>query len=203
MDKIESKEALQEGSAFGKSTVQKDGLSSQYCGIKYDLVGKIVEGTQLTRKTIVRILQGIREDVFAQFKINPEDYISTIYVDWVIFPPGEITAEAIYDSIPENSKKPSKEEFIDRYNTIKETNPVQFIKGEGNFKSYFGATYSNGITVFENTYWGNALYVIYEDWTEITKKSRSELLRLNPSERKFERIIHNKNWKEIFKRAIQ
>lgn len=75
MDKIESKEALQEGSAFGKSNVQRDSLSAQYCGIKYDLIGKIVEGTQLTRKTVVRILQGIREDVFGQFKINPEDFI--------------------------------------------------------------------------------------------------------------------------------
>ena len=39
------------------------------------MIGKIVEGTQLTRKTVVRILQGIREDVFGQFKINPEDFI--------------------------------------------------------------------------------------------------------------------------------
>ena len=75
MDKIDSKEALQEGSAFGKSNVQRDSLSAQYCGIRYDLIGKIVEGTQLTRKTVVRILQGIREDVFGQFKINPEDFI--------------------------------------------------------------------------------------------------------------------------------
>jgi len=75
MDKIDSKEALQEGSAFGKSNVQRDSLSAQYCEIKYDLIGKIVEDTQLTRKTVVRILQGIREDVFGQFKINPEDFI--------------------------------------------------------------------------------------------------------------------------------
>ena len=75
MEKIESKEALQEGSAFGKSIVQRDSLSAQYCGIKYDLIGKIVEGTQLTRKTVVRILQSIKEETFAQFKINPEDFI--------------------------------------------------------------------------------------------------------------------------------
>lgn len=75
MDKIESKEALQEGSAFEKGIVQRDNLSNQYCGIKYDLIGKIVEETKLTRKSVVKILKGIREDVFNQFKENPEDFI--------------------------------------------------------------------------------------------------------------------------------
>lgn len=44
--------------------------------VEYDLIGKIAQGTNLTRKTVVKILQGIRPDVFAMFKINPEDFIS-------------------------------------------------------------------------------------------------------------------------------
>lgn len=44
--------------------------------VQYDLVGKIAQGTNLTRKTVVRILQGIRPDVFAMFKVNPEDFIT-------------------------------------------------------------------------------------------------------------------------------
>lgn len=43
--------------------------------VTYDLVGKICYGTKLTRKTVVKILQGIRSDVFAMFKRNPEDFI--------------------------------------------------------------------------------------------------------------------------------
>ncbi len=42
----------------------------------YDLIGKICMGATLTRKTVVKILQGIRADVFAMFKINPEEFIS-------------------------------------------------------------------------------------------------------------------------------
>ncbi len=42
---------------------------------KYDLVGEIVKNTQLTRKTIVAILSGIREHKFSMFKTNPEDFI--------------------------------------------------------------------------------------------------------------------------------
>lgn len=42
----------------------------------YDLIGKICQGTTLTRKTVVKILQGIRSDKFAMFKNNPEEFIS-------------------------------------------------------------------------------------------------------------------------------
>lgn len=42
---------------------------------QYDLIGKICQGTSLTRKTVVKILKGIRPDVFAMFKRNPEDFI--------------------------------------------------------------------------------------------------------------------------------
>ncbi len=44
--------------------------------VKYDLVGKIAEGTKLTRRTVARILGGIRPDTFAMFKNNPEEFIT-------------------------------------------------------------------------------------------------------------------------------
>lgn len=75
MEQINSKDALKEGTAFAKGKIQKEVLGVQDYGIKYDLIGKLVEATKLTRKSIVRILQGIREDVFNQFKMNPEDFI--------------------------------------------------------------------------------------------------------------------------------
>ena len=44
--------------------------------VEYDLIGKICQGATLTRRTVVRILKGIRADKFAMFKINPEEFIS-------------------------------------------------------------------------------------------------------------------------------
>ncbi len=49
---------------------------SSHSSIKYDLVGKIAEATQLTRATIVSILSGVTKPVFAQFRTNPESFIS-------------------------------------------------------------------------------------------------------------------------------
>ncbi len=46
--------------------------------IKYDLIGKVSEGTALTRKTVSAILQGIRTDKFYMFKNNPEEFITKV-----------------------------------------------------------------------------------------------------------------------------
>ena len=46
--------------------------------IKYDLIGKIAEGTTLTRKTSAAILQGLKLDKIGMFKNNPEEFISKV-----------------------------------------------------------------------------------------------------------------------------
>lgn len=44
--------------------------------VKYDLLGKIAENTQLTRKTIAEIFKGMEAAIFGQFKQNPEHFIA-------------------------------------------------------------------------------------------------------------------------------
>lgn len=44
--------------------------------VKYDLLGKLAENTQLTRKTVAAILGGIQPVVFSQFRQNPEHFIA-------------------------------------------------------------------------------------------------------------------------------
>lgn len=46
--------------------------------IKYDLIGKVAEGTVLTRRTVAAILSGIRPDKFYMFKNNPEEFITKV-----------------------------------------------------------------------------------------------------------------------------
>lgn len=78
MNSIESKEALEGGTAFAK---EKTGIYSteQHIAVnhnvKYDLVGKLVEETGLTRKAIIQILTQITPETFGQFKDNPEEFI--------------------------------------------------------------------------------------------------------------------------------
>ena len=44
--------------------------------IRYDLIGKIAEGTVLTRNTVAEIIKGLRIDKYAMFKYNPEEFIA-------------------------------------------------------------------------------------------------------------------------------
>lgn len=78
MEKISSKENLTSGTAFRKTgTSNQDSNTKIHASncIKYDLVGKLVSETGLTRKNIVEILTGIEKSVFEQFKDNPEEFI--------------------------------------------------------------------------------------------------------------------------------
>jgi type III restriction enzyme len=76
MTDIESREQLQQGAAFVKeeNEVYKAELLSS-TAVKYDLVGKVVAETGLTRKAVVSILRGIDKVVFGQFANNPEEFI--------------------------------------------------------------------------------------------------------------------------------
>ena len=78
MEQIESKEELEKGKAFIKeqnATYGSDKKITVNSSVKYDLIGKLVEATGLTRKDIVKILTGIEKPVFDQFKDNPEEFI--------------------------------------------------------------------------------------------------------------------------------
>ena len=78
MDKIKSKDSLLDGSAFSKSKSSTYDSSKQIrvgSSVKYDLIGKLVGETGLTRKAVVAILTGIEKPVFEQFKFNPEEFI--------------------------------------------------------------------------------------------------------------------------------
>ncbi len=79
MKSIQSKDKLLSGEAFVKETTNSaDAISKVVANsnVKYDLIGKVVEETNLTRKAVVAILQGIDKNVFDQFKDNPEEFIS-------------------------------------------------------------------------------------------------------------------------------
>ena len=74
--RLTSREQLEQGQAFVKRHNDQDAADRVALGnVRYDLVGKLVEETGLTRATIAAILQGIAPLVFAQYKLNPEDFI--------------------------------------------------------------------------------------------------------------------------------
>jgi len=72
-----SYDQLESGDSFKvKATTTEYNRRSIHSTVKYDLIGKIAEGTQLTRKTIAAILSGVARSTFVLFKTNPESFVS-------------------------------------------------------------------------------------------------------------------------------
>ena len=73
---IRSKEELEAGKAMNVGNTQsitvKEAVAS---GVRYDLVGELVQRTGLKRSSIVKILGGIKAETFGMFRINPEEFI--------------------------------------------------------------------------------------------------------------------------------
>lgn len=76
MDEIKGKDALIKGEAFTKlKNGAKKVDSAINTNVKYDLIGKIVNETGLTRSTVAEILKQIEKVTFDQFHLNPEEFI--------------------------------------------------------------------------------------------------------------------------------
>ena len=76
MESISSKDDLLAGKAFTKEKMENRNISIEASSsVKYDLIGKLVEETGLTRKAVIQILQGIAPNIFNQFQWNPEEFI--------------------------------------------------------------------------------------------------------------------------------
>lgn len=142
-------------------------------------------------------------DVFAK-EATDKDYIDTLQVEWEIFPPGQGNFEKNLQRLISKHRNPSKkiiDIYSDRMEFFEELKPIRYISGTNSFSSYFGAQITKNLVVLENASYGNAIYILFEEWEELSKKSRTELL--NSTDRNFERITHTGNWKNKVRNSIQ
>lgn len=73
---INSKEELEEGRAMQVGTTQNVKVNEAVAsGVRYDLVGELVQRTGLKRSTIAAILTGIKSETFGMYRKNPEEFI--------------------------------------------------------------------------------------------------------------------------------
>lgn len=67
------------GASFGGEKTKTQMLKhAETSSVKYDLVGKIAEGTTLTRRTVTAILKALEAQKLYMFKNNPEEFISKV-----------------------------------------------------------------------------------------------------------------------------
>ena len=131
-----------------------------------------------------------------------DDYLATIYVGWEILPPGKKDANIarILEGIRGTAEVRGK--LIERYTFLESLGPKAIVLGTNSFRRYFGAMFADDLVVFENIEYGNAIYVMGEDWGSLSKLSRLELLS-HARQQYVARIIHAEGWQSKLKAALR
>ena len=122
-------------------------------------------------------------------KMTDEEISRVKTVGWEIFPAGTMErAVAVVLGRIRNSSTVRQKEIQDRATIINQLHPTEFIVGNGMNSRYFGAKFGENLVVFENVDYGNAIYILFDNWEEISQMSRIEILKRH--EKDFIRIIH-------------
>ena len=122
------------------------------------------------------------------------DYIRTLTVSWEVLPPGtrdEAVARLFRGRTPSAKEKAEVEE---RYDFLMSLQPAKFVYGTSGLQRYFGGLLRDDLVVFENIQYGNAIYIMFESWKELSQRTRTELLS-GRFGRNFERVMHGSGWK--------
>lgn len=131
-----------------------------------------------------------------------DDYIKTTHLDWELFPPG--TKDKDIERIVGKSQltEETVSEIEKRYDFLISFNPKELLYGTSGLQRYFGAIIDEDLVVFENTRYGNAMYIMYKNWEKLSSLSRTELMSGKHGD-DFERVVHLKGWEEKVKELIQ
>lgn len=77
--KIEGQQDEQEVTEFGNTKSTSNELTDvSTSSVRYDLIGQVAKGANITRRTAAKILQGLRPTKLALFRNNPEEFIRKV-----------------------------------------------------------------------------------------------------------------------------
>lgn len=133
--------------------------------------------------------------------LSDEELARITSVGWEIFPPG--TLDNVIHTVTDRMHTPTesrKHTIQQRTQALDRLHPSEYIVGQGMNSRYFGAKFGDNIVAFENADYGNALYILFDNWQEISQMSRIDILKRH--ERDYIRIIHKDGWEEKLREAI-
>lgn len=94
-------EQLRGGTGFSVTRNETVQAASARSAVKYDLLGKVSEATDLLRQTVAQILTGIEPAIFDQYRANPEHFISEAARLIKEQKAGHLIEQLVYDPIDE------------------------------------------------------------------------------------------------------
>ena len=199
----------------------RDIIPPKHTEIKIEFIGQDDRGQYVFKFTVDEVLKetqaGFWDDLLVDLNLLQEnvgnhavyptdaslqDYLKSLYVNWEILPPGEMEENVTRILSGVRSSDPQiRQRLMDRWQLLGTLRPKNMVYGTSGFQRYFGAQFADDLVVFENVEYGNAIYIMFEDWPELSQKTRMELLA-GPAD-KFVRIPHQGKWKPKLKAIIR
>jgi hypothetical protein len=136
--------------------------------------------------------------------LSRQEWAASLVVKWSLLPPGNYTPERIYELAYDGRTgrvgSPARAVMLDRIEMIQSTLPGQVVIGTSGSDRYVGFKYRDDLVALENFTYGNALYLMYEDWEPLSQKTRLELLSGNMQG--FDRVVHVGKWRDTFRNLL-
>ena len=124
-------------------------------------------------------------------------------LNWKILPPGDIPWSQLkqeMDPFIRKAPKGNQPVILYRLEMINKYQPDFRAVGHGGFNGYIVSGFKKKkIFTLESIFYGNATYVFGDNWEELSKKTKAEIL--NEKLQK-ERIIHREGWDSNIDRLL-
>lgn len=123
-------------------------------------------------------------------------WLAAQHVPWEFLPPGTRFA-AVLAHFGLSGSSPRMQTMHNRYTEIMKFNPTDVIIGSSGFARYIGFKFRDDLVAFENLDYGNALYLMYEQWQTLSRRSRIDLLSQRGNG--YDRIVHRAGWENFLR----
>lgn len=159
-------------------------------------VSEVVSKTDLVR--LLECINLLQESAGHVDVLSPEQakaaYLGTLQLNWEILPPGQREQFLAKMSAGKPPFTPQQQQTMaERYDFLESLHPQEMLVGASGLERYMGAKLRDDLVVFENAEYGNAMYIMYENWQVLSQRSRVELLtgRFGTN---FDRVVHRPGW---------
>ena len=160
-----------------------------------DLLPNTKEGKELIKHVVNLFLE-----IFGVCEILNKDKCPEVATtklkraNWQIIPEGDIVWERVNEfagDIQDPNELVGKLQKK-RFSTIIRFKPDSVYYGNGGFHGYLVFVFKEkNLALMENMIYGNATYVFRNNWEDLSKLSKAEIIRQNLHEK---RLVHRENW---------
>jgi hypothetical protein len=171
-------------------------------------VDRVFDRNDVDDKDLLLACSFLRENVRSDASIvstntSVADWLDAQRVEWEFLPVGTTGPREFSDIAKRLGVPPTHPHYgrmHERYDVVASMKPVEIIVGVGEFSRYFGFKFADDLVALESLDYGNALYVMYEDWQTLGQRTRVDLLA--DASANYDRVIHSGAWEDRLRHLL-